>query len=76
MLPALMDVLAAAAAEVPDNPVIAQRLTEEARWTCIVLRKQQWKQTAIAEYLGCSRNTVRTVLAVVMLACCCISLLL
>ena len=60
---ALMDVLAAVAGELPDNPAVAQRLTEEARWTCIVLHKHKWRQIAIAAHLGCSRNTVRAVLA-------------
>jgi hypothetical protein len=58
-----MDALAAVAAAAPESPSPSQRLTEEARWTCVVLHKQRWMRTGIAIHLGCSRNTVAAVLA-------------
>jgi transposase len=54
--------VAAAESELQASPQ-AQRLTEEARWTCIVLHKQGKKKAAIAEQLGCRPGTVAAVLA-------------
>jgi hypothetical protein len=60
---ALMNALVAAAESELQNPPHAQRATEEARWTCIVLHKQGKKKAAIAEQLGCRPGTVSSVLA-------------
>ena len=55
---ALLAVVAAAEpAEVP------QRLTDEQRWTCVVLKKQGWTAKRIASYLNLRPNTVSGVLA-------------
>ena len=58
-----MDALIAVAAAAPKDSPHPQRLTVEARWTCVVLYKFKWKKTAIAQRLGCHTNTVRAVLA-------------
>jgi hypothetical protein len=58
-----MDALIAVAAAAPEDSPHPQRLTVEARWTCVVLYKLKWKKTAIAQRLGCHTNTVRAVLA-------------
>jgi len=60
---ALLAVAAAAPALPAPHAPPLQRLTEEERWTCVVLHKVKWKKKAIAEKLGVHRNTVRAVLA-------------
>ena len=58
-----MNELAAVAAAQLDNSPRSERLTEEARWSIIVMHKQGKRKTDIAAYVGCHRNTVSLVLA-------------